>query len=120
MQYALKYDNNGNMLTSRTNSYISSYTSKYITNTYDVWGRLTNYDDGLGNQAEYAYYSDGLRKSKTTDGVTTTYYYNGDNVINETRSNNSSYATNVMGVNGVILRKQAGTTGQSDTLNIFI
>ncbi len=31
-----------------------------------------------------AYYSDGLRASKTIGDNTTKYYYDGDNVINET------------------------------------
>ena len=34
----------------------------------------------------------------------------GDNVINETLNNNN-YATNVMGVNGYVSRRQNGTTG---------
>ena len=41
---------------------------------------------------------------------TTKYYYDGDNVINEILNGNS-YATNVMGVNGYISRKQNGTVG---------
>ena len=41
---------------------------------------------------------------------TTKYYYDGDNVINEILNGNS-YATNVMGINGYISRKQNGTVG---------
>ena len=64
----------------------------------------------VNKTASYTYYSDGLRSSKTIGSNTTKYYYDGDNVINETLNGNS-YATNVMGVNGYISRKQNGTVG---------
>ena len=92
-------DSNGNLLTRGTKTY-----------TYDTWGRMTNFKDTAGTTASYTYYSDGLRASKTIGSDTTKYYYDGDNVINETLNGNS-YATNVMGVDGYISRRQNGTTG---------
>ena len=50
---------------------------------------------------------DGLRASKTIGTIQLKYYYDGDNVINETLNNNN-YATNVMGVNGYVSRRQNG------------
>ena len=52
------------------------------------------------------HYSDGLRKSKTVGDNITTYYYNGGDVINESR-NGTAFATNVMGADGMISRQQS-------------
>lgn len=107
----LTYDKNGNLLTYKTSSYDGVYEdSSHNAYTYDAWGRLTNFSDSLGETASYNYYSDGLRASKTIGNNTTKYYYNGDNIINETL-NETSYATNVMGADGYVSRKQNGTTG---------
>ena len=87
-------------------------------------GQLVNYNNDVGKTASYTYYSDGLRASKTIGDNTTKYYYDGDNVINETLNNNN-YATNVMGVNGYVSRRQNGTTGylfkdaHGDVLSIY-
>ena len=91
---------------------------------YNAWGQLVNYNNDVGETASYTYYSDELRASKTIGDNTTKYYYDGDNVINETLNNNS-YATNVMGVNGYVSRRQNGTTGylfkdaHGDVLSIY-
>lgn len=104
------YDNNGNLLTaSKYAEYPEDYQGNEETYTYDDFGRLIGYSDSLGETATYTYYADGLRASKTINGVTTKYYYNGANVINESR-NNSLYAVNVMGADGYISRTQSGTT----------
>ena len=88
---------------------INDYIGKE-TYSYNAWGQLVNYNNDVGETASYTYYSDGLRASKTIGDNTTKYYYDGDNVINETLNNNN-YATNVMGVNGYVSRRQNGTTG---------
>ena len=80
------------------------YSGSYIEYEYNSWGQLTDYSDSLGKTAAYSYYSDGLRSSKTVDSNTIKYYYNGGDVINETK-NNTEYATNVMGVDGIISRR---------------
>ena len=106
------YDNNGTLKSSQCQSSpnCEGYTGSAKTYTYDAWGRLTNFSDSLGETASYSYYSDGLRASKTIGSNTTKYYYDGDSVINETLNGNS-YATNVVGVDGYISRKQNSTTG---------
>ena len=53
----------------------------YSTYTYNAWGQLTGFNDDLGESANYSYYSDGLRASKSIGNDTTKYYYNGDSVI---------------------------------------
>ena len=121
----LKYDKNGNLLSHEQQTiggtYIDGHKKTY---SYNAWGQLTNYSDTLGETASYTYYSDGLRASKTIGDNTTKYYYDGDNVINETLNNNN-YATNVMGLNGYVSRRQNGTTGylfkdaHGDVLSIY-
>ena len=121
----LTYDKNGNLLTNLTEGYdcINDYIGKE-TYFYNAWGQLVNYNNDVGETASYTYYSDGLRASKTIGDNTTKYYYDGDNVINETLNNNN-YATNVMGVNGYVSRRQNGTTGylfkdaHGDVLSIY-
>ena len=58
----------------------------------------------VGETASYTYYSDGLRASKTIGDNTTKYYYDGDNVVNETLNNNS-HATNVMGCKRICVKE---------------
>lgn len=104
------YDNNGNLLSSSKYAYYpQDYQSNRKTYTYNDFGQLTGYVDNLGDTATYTYYADGLRASKTVNGVTTKYYYDGGNVINESR-NGSLYAVNVMGPDGYISRTQGSTT----------
>ncbi len=97
------YDANGTLLSSDMTS-DQGHIGDHRDYTYNSWGQLTGYSDAFGNEAEYTYYSDGLRKSKTVAEDTITYYYNGGNVINESK-NGSLYATNVMGADGYISRK---------------
>ncbi len=107
------YDMNGTL---KSESRTADTGSQVITNagtktyTYDKFARMTGYTDNTGGSATYTYYSDGLRASKTTGSDTIRYYYNGQDVINETK-NNANYATNTMGVDGFISRTQSGTTG---------
>ena len=103
------YDNNGKLLSMSRNSApgCEGYTSNQVSYTYDTWGRLTGYSDSLGKTASYGYYSDGLRSQKTVDNTTIKYYYNGSDVINETK-NGTNFATNVMGVDGPISRQYSG------------
>ena len=107
------YDMNGTLKSERRTADTGS---QVITNagtktyTYDKFARMTGYTDNTGGSATYTYYSDGLRASKTTGSDTIRYYYNGQDVINETK-NNANYATNTMGVDGFISRTQSGTTG---------
>ena len=121
----LTYDKNGNLKLMGTDACTEPYEpSNYKSYAYNEWGQLIEFNDSFGETASYTYYSDGLRASKTIGDNTTKYYYDGDNVINETLNNNN-YATNVMGVNGYVSRRQNGTTGylfkdaHGDVLSIY-
>ena len=52
------------------------------TYTYDAENRLIAIS-GNGTSVLYEYYPDGLRKSKTVNGITTTYVWDGDNMVYE-------------------------------------
>lgn len=66
------YDDNGNLISDGTNSY-----------TYDAENRLLTAAVPAHVSITYTYDPLGRRKSKIVDGVTTTYFYDGDQVICE-------------------------------------
>ncbi|HBY03697.1 MAG TPA: hypothetical protein DEH07_03985, partial [Desulfotomaculum sp.] len=73
------YDNRGNLTYDGINNY-----------TYDSENRLTNVSYS-GGSATYTYYANGLRKSKSVNGIITNYHY--DNFGNLVRESNSSGVT---------------------------
>lgn len=96
------YDPNGNTVTSvmETSDTYHSFTDNYhiaeITDSfgsawdgyeftryeYDVFGRLTYYKSG-SHEAEYTYNPDDLRSTKTVDGRTNEYVWDGDEIAAE-------------------------------------
>ncbi len=56
------YDDDGNLI---KKTYADQTSEDYV---YDVWGHMTSYTDRSGVTTVYAYYADGLRKSKQTAG----------------------------------------------------
>jgi len=68
---AIMYDTNGNLTDDGTNTY-----------TYDEENRLLTADN-INHSASYTYDPFNRRVSKTVDGVTTYYVYDGDEVIAE-------------------------------------
>ncbi|MEO7326226.1 MAG: RHS repeat-associated core domain-containing protein [Dokdonella sp.] len=71
----LSYDVHGNL----TGDGVRSY-------AYDARDQLVEIKQGTMTQATFAYDSFGRRLSKTIDGATTTYRYDGENPIEETTS----------------------------------
>ena len=67
------------------------------------------YLDLNGQTVTYTYGLNGLRSSKTVNGVTTKYYYDGDLVVNETDGTNLT-ATNLNGVQTEIRFTHEGET----------
>jgi len=67
---SLTYDANGNLTSDGTNSY-----------TWDARNRLTAISGGT--TASFTYDALGRRTNKTVNGVTTSYLYDGDNVVQE-------------------------------------
>ena len=73
---AYTYDANGNTLMSQVGSDAATVY------TYDLDNQLTGIS-GEDLTASYTYYPNGLRKTKTVDGVTTTYAWDGDQLVYE-------------------------------------
>lgn len=73
---------------------------------YDSRNRLVKAIGDLGT-AEYGYNADGLRKSKTVNGTTTGYIWNGMNMIAETSGGviSANYAYDVT---GIAMSRQSG------------
>ena len=90
------YNSNGSLIETRDvtadyagepvedNEYLSTYY------TYNADNQLTRIS-GQDISAVYTYYPNGLRKTKTVGGQTTTYIWDGDQLIAETGANNRRY-----------------------------
>ena len=67
---------------------------------YDEFNRLIKYNDD-GTEAKYTYGVDNLRATKTVNGTTTSYVWNGQNLASETKDNTTTvYYYDSLGVNG--------------------
>jgi len=75
---AYTYDANGNTLTDKVGSATAT------TYTYNADDQLTGVSGTT--TASYTYYTNGLRKTKTVSGLTTTYVWDGDQLVYETGS----------------------------------
>jgi RHS repeat-associated protein len=97
------YDDAGNLLED----------DKYIY-AWDGEGRLVSVTDPADPQnplATYTYHPDGLRKSKTTGGVTYNYHYDGSNLIRVTDGNDKTvWAITWSGASPVMLANAVGET----------
>ncbi len=73
------YDKNGNQIQVKedVNGKVTTYDYGY-----DALNQLTSYTDGETSVA-YGYWATGLRATKTADGKTVTYYYNGKTLLHE-------------------------------------
>lgn len=68
--------------------------------SYDEFNRLVQYNDD-GAEATYTYGTDNLRASKTVNGTTTSYVWNGQNLASETKNDTTTvYYYDVLGING--------------------
>lgn len=71
------YDANGNLTQVTVGTGTTARTLSY---TYDNFNRLKRISDN-GTETVYTYDADGLRLSKTTDGVTERYVYDGEQLV---------------------------------------
>ena len=78
------YDANGNTLTDQTGI------DSALTYTYDVENRLIAIN-GDNLNVTYAYYPNGLRMSKTVNGNTTLYFWDGDQLVFELGDGETKY-----------------------------
>ena len=74
-----EYDNSGNLIKKITGIGSNAETAHY---RYDGYNRLSEFIDDYST-AEYSYNINGLRESKTVNGVKTRYIYNQENIIGE-------------------------------------
>ena len=74
-----EYDNVGNLAKKITGIGSNAETAYY---SYDGYNRLSGYIDD-DTVSEYSYNIDGLRESKTVNGIKTRYVYDGANIIGE-------------------------------------
>jgi RHS repeat-associated protein len=103
---------NGQKLASDgTSAYTYDFNGNTLTRTgygfgYDAENRLTTIS---GNEtASYTYDYQGRRTSKTVEGVTSTYLYDGLNLIAETAGGQTSYFLNGPGIDDVVAMNRAG------------
>ena len=112
------YDGNGNQLIKTTTilkeadselneeTLISLNTPYAEVNTYDPYNRLTE-SIAANETVQYSYRPDGLRNSKSANGVTTTHLWDGANIVGDLQ-NGALQSTYVRGI-GLIASKD--TTG---------
>jgi len=74
---------------------------------FNELSQMTEYTDSNGVKTTYTYYPNGLRKTKTAGGKTTTYYYDGDNAIIEAENGSLKYR-NIYGMNQIARQDAAG------------
>ena len=106
------YDNNGNQLTTTRTEYIDGVPQASVivaTNTYDALNQLISTVTSSGDTIVNAYNGDGLRVSKTVNGVITLYLYEASRVVLEQDGQGNQTAWNVYGTN-LIMRKVGADT----------
>ena len=111
------YDNNGNTLAEQKKLYTTGNESSSMTLSgrtggstmklyqYDDFNRLIQYNDG-GTEATYTYNTRNLRASKTVNGTTTDFVWNGQNLAGETKDGEINIYTYDM--TGVHIANQNG------------
>ena len=115
-----EYDNNGNLLKSEKGGQIDDSVVSY---GYNAYNRQTSYTDEEGNTTSYTCTPDGLRSSKTQNGVTTKFYWDRGYISAESVNGNIS-AKNYVGINGIFAREANNITdymlknGHSDVVSL--
>ena len=115
------YDNNGNTLYKALET-ISSTTGAAITleatasdaagdvtlNEYNGFNQLIKTETG-STTAEYTYNADGLRTSKTVNGVKTNHVWDGDQIVLETNASGNVTNKYIRGINLLYAENATGT-----------
>lgn len=103
---AYTYDVIGNIDNVYSENFEVGESADYTNNELN---QLVQYSELGKPTVNYTYYPNGLRKTKTANGVTTTYYYDGQNVIIEAENGNLKYR-NIYGMNQIARQDAAGNT----------
>jgi len=102
---AYTYDGAGNIASSYLKDGLS--VDAPVNCTFNELNQMTEYTDSNGVKTTYTYYPNGLRKTKIADGITTTYYYDGQNAIIEADNGSLKYR-NIYGMNQIARQDAAG------------
>lgn len=115
-----EYDNNGDLLSTKIGGQIDESMVEY---TYNPLNQLTQFKGANGAITNYTYNPDGMRYSKTANGVTTQFYWDRGYIINE-GANSAVIASNYIGVQGIFARETSDGTsymlknGHGDVVNL--
>jgi hypothetical protein len=113
------YDANGNTTKVTKGGQIDETEIEYA---YNALNLLTSYKGEDGVTTSYIYYSDGMRRSKSTNGTTTTFYWDRGCISNEA-TNGTISASNLIGTGGIFGRTEGTNTsyylknGHGDVVN---
>jgi len=108
---AYGYDNNGNTLTVTKTSYIGGVAQpvQVTAHAYDLRNQLISTQTPESSSISNTYNGEGLRVSKSVNGVLTRYLYEYDKVVLELDGSGNQSARNVYGTN-LLMRSADGTT----------
>lgn len=113
-----KYDAAGNQILEQT-MITSPPIRDTVQNEYDASNQLVKTTEREGgatgeiiNSSEYTYNSEGQRISKTDNGVTTNYYYQGGVLIYTTDADGNKTSQNIVGLEGNIIATIRYDNGQ--------
>lgn len=101
--HSYKYDDQGNRTSFETTSTVLNQLFVPQTFSYNALNQLKAYSDGK-HEAAYTYYGDGLRATKTVDGILTRYVYIEGRIVEELDANGNTKARNIWG-NKLLYRK---------------
>jgi RHS repeat-associated protein len=98
---AYTYDNNGNQLTSRVDSYVNGLlqSSSVTTNVYENLNQLIQTTTPDNTTIKNIYNGEGLRVGKQVGNSSTKYLYSSDKVVLELDGNGNLIARNIYGIN---------------------
>ncbi|MEN6314698.1 MAG: DUF1308 domain-containing protein [Clostridiaceae bacterium] len=108
---AYGYDNNGNTLTVTKTPYIGGVAQpvQVTVHAYDLRNQLISTQTPESSSISNTYNGEGLRVSKSVNGVLTRYLYEYDKVVLELDGSGNQSARNVYGTN-LLMRSADGTT----------
>jgi len=115
-----EYDTNGNLLKTEKAGQIDQSVVEY---EYNPLNQLVKFTDSEGNFTDYAYYPDGMRKSKSDGNNTVNFYYDRGYISTES-TNGVISAQNYIGIQGIFARQDTNGTsfmlknGHGDVVNL--
>ncbi|RKN71861.1 RHS repeat domain-containing protein [Paenibacillus ginsengarvi] len=103
------YDDRGNRLSLQSDPALNFGANQQF--AYNAVNQLKTFSDDTGTHASYTYYGDGLRASKTVNGILTRFVYLNGKVIEELDASGNVKARNIWG--NELLWRQDNTTAKA-------